>query len=60
MSLIAIKNFLIYVLIGLLTKVVFENKISFFIATFISDQNSPKELIKNIILINILIYIWYF
>jgi lipid-A-disaccharide synthase-like uncharacterized protein len=58
MSLNVIKNFLVYVLIGLVSKAIFENQISFFIATFISDQNSPKELIKNIILINIVMFIY--
>jgi hypothetical protein len=65
MSLIAIKNFLIYVSIGLVTKVVFGNEISFFIATGLSDldlsdSNSRNHLIRTIILINILMYIWYF
>ena len=64
MSLIAIKNFLVYLSIGLVTKVVFGNEISFFIATGLSNlepnYNSRKDLIRTIILINILMYIWYF
>lgn len=65
MSLIAIKNFLIYLSIGLVTKVIFGNEISFFIATGLSDldlsdSNSRNHLIRTVILINILMYIWYF
>lgn len=60
MSLPSIKIFMLYVLIGFISKIIFENQISFFIATFLSENNSPKELIKNIIFINILMYIWYF
>lgn len=63
MSLIEIKNFLIYVSIGLVTKVVFGNEISFFIATGLSDldlsdSNSRNHLIRTIILINILMFIY--
>lgn len=53
-----IKNFLVYLSIGLVTKVVFGNEISFFLATGLSDYDSHKELIKNIILINILMFIY--
>ena len=65
MSIIAIKNFLIYLSIGLVTKVVFGNEISFFIATGLSDldlsdSNSRNHLIRTVILINILMYILYF
>jgi hypothetical protein len=63
MSLIAIKNFLIYLSIGLVTKVIFGNEISFFIATGLSDldlsnSNSCNHLIRTIILINILMFIY--
>lgn len=58
-----IKNFLIYLLIGLVTKVVFGNEISFFIATGLSDldlsnSNSRNHLIRTVILINILMFIY--
>lgn len=59
----SIKNFLVYLSIGIISKVVFGNDISFFIASGLTDLTdtsfeSRKKLIKNIILINFLMFIY--
>ena len=63
-SMSSIKNFLAYLSIGIVSKVVFSNDISFFIASGLTDLTDPsfksrKILIKNIILINILMFIYH-
>lgn len=57
-----LKNFIVYVFIGLISKFIFENEISFFIATALNsldDNPSSVKLISNIIVINLLIFIYY-
>lgn len=59
----SIKNFLVYLSIGIVSKLVFGNDMSFFIASGLTDLTDPsfesrKKLIKNIILINILMFIY--
>ena len=60
----SIKNFLVYLSIGLVSKVVLGNDISFFIASGLTDLTDPsfesrKNFITNIILIKLLISIYY-
>ena len=54
----SIKNFLVYLSIGIVSKLVFGNDMSFFIASTDPSFESRKKLIKNIILINFLMFIY--